>query len=138
MPKHRTISPQVEEKARELMNYFELLASEVLAESGDLSRREATVLRFLATNGPANMSDVSAAAGLALSTSTGLIDRLVERQLVERDRPADDRRTVMITLSRRGQRDLERFNASKVALGARILEALSPAERETLLEMFRK
>jgi DNA-binding MarR family transcriptional regulator len=137
MAKH---SADLEELARELMRRFEVLTREYLVpqESANLSRSETTLLAFLAEKGQATMSEISSLLGLALSSTTGLVDRLVERRLVERARAESDRRTVRVVLTTRGRKALEAYTADRISLGRGILERLDPHERETLLEFFRK
>jgi DNA-binding MarR family transcriptional regulator len=133
-------SVDLEELARELMGHFDVLTKEYLLpqRSGQLARSEATVLAFLAESGAATMSEVSSKVGLALSSTTGLIDRLVERRLVERSRSESDRRTVRVLLTSRGKRALETATADKVSLARGLLERLEPREREAMLGLFRK
>jgi DNA-binding MarR family transcriptional regulator len=133
-------STGLEELARELMQRFDVLTREFLAplESANLSRPETTLLSFLTQRGPATMSEISSLLGMALSSTTGLIDRLVERRLVERARPESDRRTVRVMLTTRGKRALEAYTAAKTRLARGMLERLEPREREILLGLFRK
>jgi DNA-binding MarR family transcriptional regulator len=137
MPNH---SPDFEVLAHELVRRFDGLTLEFLVpqQSANLSRTETTLLSFLAERGPVTMSEISSLLGLALSSTTGLIDRMVERRLVERSRPDSDRRTVRVVLTTRGKRALERYTADRVRLARGMLERLEPAERETLLGFFRK
>ena len=137
MPKD---SPTLEELARELIARFDVLAREFLIpqQSANLSRGETTLLAFLVEHGPATMSEVSSLLGMALSSTTGLVDRLVERRLVERARPENDRRTVRVLLTTRGRRALENYAADRVRLAEAMLERLEPRERKVLLGFFRK
>lgn len=137
MTKH---SADLEELARELMRRFEVLTREYLVpqESANLSRSETTLLAFLAQNGQATMSEISSLLGLALSSTTGLVDRLVQRRLVERSRAESDRRTVRVVLTTRGRKALEAYTADRISLGRGMLERLDPEERQTLLAFFRK
>ena len=137
MPKD---SETVEELARELMRHFDTLSREFLAPElgASFSKSEAALLAFLAEQGPATMSEVSSAVGLALSSATGLVDRLVERRLVERSRPESDRRTVRVVLTARGRRALEALTADRVRLSRGMLERLAPRERDALIGFFRK
>lgn len=137
MPKD---SETVEELARELMRHFDTLSREFLAPElgASFSKSEAALLAFLAEQGPATMSEVSSAVGLALSSATGLVDRLVERRLVERSRPESDRRTVRVVLTARGKRALEALTADRVRLSRGMLERLAPRERDALIGFFRK
>lgn len=130
----------VEELARELMRHFDTLSREFLAPEigASFSKTEVALLGFLGANGPATMSEVSSAVGLALSSATGLVDRLVERRLVERSRPESDRRTVRVVLTARGKRGLEALTADRVRLSRGMLERLAPKERDALIGFFRK
>lgn len=130
----------LEELARELIRRFDVLAHEFLIpqQSANLSRGETTLLAFLVEHGPATMSEVSSLLGMALSSTTGLVDRLVERRLVERARPESDRRTVRVLLTTRGRRALENYAADRIRLAEGMLERLAPRERKVLLGFFRK
>jgi DNA-binding MarR family transcriptional regulator len=138
VPKYR--DDEVEELARELMGHIERLTQKLLVpqQSAELSRSETAVLRLLADHGPATMSDISTRLGIAFSSATGVVDRLVERGLVERTRPEEDRRTVRVALTRRGHRAHDAFMADRIAFSREILAALDPGERKTLLALFRK
>ncbi|HEX8169030.1 MAG TPA: MarR family transcriptional regulator [Thermoanaerobaculia bacterium] len=137
MTKH---SGDVEEMARELIARFDQLTAEFLVpqQSGNFSRSETALLRMLDEGGPSNMSDISERLGLALSSTTGVVDRLVERRLVERARPESDRRTVRVVLTTRGRRALETVTADRIRLGRAMIERLEPRERDLLLSLFRK
>ena len=128
----------VGEMARELMSHLEVLATRFLLTQKELSRSETSVLRFLAGHGAASMTDVAAGVNLALSSATGIVDRLVERKLVERERPEEDRRTVMVELTQKGRKMHQAFVQDRIALGMGMLEPLAPAERRKLLSFFRK
>lgn len=140
MPKDSDAGGNVEDLALELMRHFDTLTREFLAPEGGatFSKSDAALLLFLAENGPATMSEVSSAVGLALSSATGLVDRLVERRLVERSRPESDRRTVRVVLTPRGRRALATHTAARVRLSRGMLERLAPRERDALIGFFRK
>jgi DNA-binding MarR family transcriptional regulator len=131
--------PGLEEKARELMRHIELLADRIFLQQGklDVGRREAIVLRLL-LEGPLAMGELAGQLDLALSTVTGIIDRLVERKLVTRARAESDRRVIVVELTARGRRAYEEWQGNREEFGAALLKALSPEEREVLLAMIRK
>jgi DNA-binding MarR family transcriptional regulator len=137
MPKR---SADVETMAHELMGHFDELVREFLIneEGGNYSANEKSLLRFLRDHGPAVMSDLSAHLRLALSSTTGVVDRLVERKVVKRVRPEEDRRTVRVMLTNRGGRALEGLAADRVRLGRAMLDRLEPHRRKTLLALFRQ
>jgi DNA-binding MarR family transcriptional regulator len=133
-------SADVEAMAHELMRRFDVLTEEFLVpeESGQFSRSETALLRVLAEQESANMSDISAELGLALSSTTGVVDRLVERGMVERTRPENDRRCVKVALTRRGRRAFSILQRDRIRLGVGMLERLSAREQQTLLAIIRK
>jgi DNA-binding MarR family transcriptional regulator len=126
--------------AHELMRHFDVLTQEFLVpqESGLFSRSETALLRLLAEQESANMSDISSELGLALSSTTGVVDRLVERGIVERTRPESDRRCVKVALTRRGRRALAVVQRDRIRFGVGMLERLSAREQQTLLAIIRK
>jgi DNA-binding MarR family transcriptional regulator len=137
MPKR---SADVKTMAHELMGHLDELVWEFLINerSGNYSANEKTLLRFLRDHDSAVMSDLSAHLRLALSSTTGIVDRLVERKVVKRVRPEEDRRTVRVMLTNRGRRALEGLAADRVRLGRAMLDRLEPQRRETLLDLFRR
>jgi DNA-binding MarR family transcriptional regulator len=139
MPKESD-SKSLQEMARQLMRDLEVLARQFLAgqRTWELSRSETALLRFLTDHGPSTMSDISNDLGLALSSTTGVVDAMVRRKLVERARPEVDRRTVIVALTRSGRTMHDHFLADRTALGVGMLEPLSPVERRKLLALFRK
>jgi DNA-binding MarR family transcriptional regulator len=84
------------------------------------------------------MSELTSSLGIACSSATGVVDRLVERGLAERTRPDDDRRTVKVALTRRGRNLHDSYNEDRINLGRGMLAPLDPAERRRLLALFRK
>lgn len=126
--------------AKELMRRFDALTEEFLVpqESGQFSRSEGALLRLLSETESAKMTDISGELGLALSSTTGVVDRLVERGIVERTRPEHDRRSVRVALTRRGRRAHTNMQRDRIRLGIGVLERLSAREQQTLLDIFRK
>ena len=61
------------------------------------------VMFLLFISGPSRMSLIASALAVSLATATGVVDRLVERNLVIREGAADDRRVVICRLSDKGQ-----------------------------------
>ena len=70
----------------------------------DLTAAQLRTLLLLYTRGPCRMTEVAGALGVTMATGTGVIDRMVERGIVERDSDPDDRRLVICRLSPQGQR----------------------------------
>lgn len=80
---------------------FPILPKEWL--SLDLSTPQLKVALLLLVNGSCRMSVIASALGVSLATSTGVVDRLVERGLVVREGDPEDRRVVLCRLSSKGE-----------------------------------
>jgi DNA-binding MarR family transcriptional regulator len=92
----------------------------------DVTMSQAKVLHVLALQGRAGMSALAAAMQVALPTMTGLIDRLVEQDLVARLESPEDRRQVLVELTRRGEDLLESFREVGRAELRLLIDELEP------------
>ena len=86
-----------------------------LREDG-LSQGEAHILADLATSSPATIKDLHRGLAHKRSTLTSILDRLVDRGLITREVGPADRRTFVITLTRKGRRVAGRIHDHLVAL----------------------
>ena len=84
------------------------------------------------------MSDFAGELGVPLSTATHTIDRLVAKGLVVRVRSEQDRRVVLVEMSRQGLALQTALRARHQAMARSWLAPLSPAERETFLDLMAK
>ena len=69
----------------------------------DLTMPQLKVVLLLFQDGPSRMSVIASELGVSLATATGVIDRLVERDIVLREGDPDDRRVVLCHLSNKGE-----------------------------------
>jgi hypothetical protein len=76
--------------------------------------------------------------GVPLSTATHTIDRLVGKGLVIRVRSEQDRRVVQVEMSEVGKAFQTALRARHQAMARSWLTPLSPAERETFLNLMAK
>jgi DNA-binding MarR family transcriptional regulator len=75
-----------------------------------LTMSQAKVLYVIQTaSAPLRMSELSARMGVTLSTTSGIVDRLVEAGLVDRRDDAADRRQVILSLTDAGTSRLDRM-----------------------------
>ena len=85
--------------------------------SSDLTVAQLRVLLLLHTEGPMRMSAVATHLGIAISTATGLVDKLVAKTMVMREDDPEDRRLVICRLSDKGNKlssDLWDFGRAQV------------------------
>jgi DNA-binding MarR family transcriptional regulator len=76
--------------------------------ASELTRSEAGVL-FTLSRGPRRITELAELEGLAQPTMTALVKRLERRGCVRRDRPAEDGRVVLLSLTPAGTAALEAF-----------------------------
>jgi DNA-binding MarR family transcriptional regulator len=81
------------------------------------------------------MSQLAESSHQVSATMTGIVDRLVERGLVARERDPQDRRTLRVDLTLAGRELLEQVRYHKRTWLLQFLEELSPGERRTMIEM---
>ena len=75
----------------------------------DLTMPQLKVVLLLFISGPSRMSDIASALGVSLATATGVVDRLVERDILTRESDPGDRRVVLCRLSEKGEELMSRL-----------------------------
>ena len=79
-----------------------------------------------------SMGELAARRGMAVNSATALVERLVHAGLAERMADAADRRVVRVRLTAAGERLRDAIAEVRRAEYLRLLEQLSPEERERL------
>jgi DNA-binding MarR family transcriptional regulator len=87
----------------------------------DVSQAEAHVLAYLFARKSARINDIHEEFGHRRSTLTSVLDRLERRKLLKRSTDPENRRTVVVTLTRSG-----------TALSAKVFQTLREFERQAL------
>ena len=103
------------------------LHSRWLASNFGLTIPQLVSLRTLAATKAMTPSELARAVDLSQATITGIIDRLVRRDLVTRERSTTDRRRVVLTITDPGRQLLE---ASPSPLQERFATRLSKLPKE--------
>ncbi len=96
------------------------------------------VINSLNENGPSMMSVVSEELGLTLGTLTGIIDRLVRDDLVERCPDERDRRVVRARLTPKGEKLIARINRERVESLSERLEKMDEKEIAIFSELLER
>jgi len=105
---------------------------------GTLSHQEEKVIRVLGLNGPCIMREIADPLGLALSTATGVVDRLVKKNLVHRERSDEDRRIVKVKLTKEGEKIYENKKMGFMKLCEKMLSSLTAEEQRIYLALSKK
>ncbi|MEU5563498.1 MarR family winged helix-turn-helix transcriptional regulator [Micromonospora musae] len=102
---------------------------------------EFDVLATLRRAGPPYRLTTGALVEASMVTSgaiTNRIDRLVARELVTRETDPSNRRSVLVTLTRRGRDLIDEVVVEHVDVETKLLTSLSPTEQERLSGLLRK
>jgi MarR family transcriptional regulator, organic hydroperoxide resistance regulator len=92
------------------------------------------LLSMLERHGGMPMSRIAELLDVSLSATTGIVDRLEERGLVDRARLADDRRVVFVQVTKQGRRMLEDVEVLRSEMIRSILARLTPERLNALAE----
>jgi DNA-binding MarR family transcriptional regulator len=106
----------------------------------ELTAQQYNALRLLKAAHPKKVPTLHIAGKLISRAPdiTRLLDKLVERGLVERERPADNRRVVMVGITEAGKRLLHEIAPEVRACHERQVGHLSAGEIRTLVELLKK
>jgi len=110
---------------------------EVVHRDLDLSYNQYKTLAALRAGGALTLDALRRELRVAASTASEMVERLVRLGLVRRTVPAENRRTLRLEVSPRGERYLAGLEAGLIDNYRRLLGELAPRDRERLLEAFR-
>jgi len=103
------------------------------------SIQEITVLKILANRGSTVVKDIAVRLnGVSMSSLTRVLDHLEENGYIERKLNREDRRSFVIELSGKGSLLAEAYQHKFEQMAEATLEALTPAERLILVELYTK
>ena len=103
-----------------------------------LAAVEQIALLEVGDRGRAMMSEVAQACGMALSSATGLADRLEEKAYLRRVRSDEDRRVVYVELTPRGKRAYRERLEADMRIVIALLDALSTREQAAVVRALGK
>jgi DNA-binding MarR family transcriptional regulator len=127
----------------EVLREFERLNARMADFSGptflglDITMAQAKVLYLVRATGSLPMSDLVARLGVTVPTVTGIVDRLVERELVVRRGTPDDRRRVTIEITPSGVELIDGMRDLSAGQMLGLLAVMQEDELETFLAFLR-
>ncbi len=123
---------------RESVTFMRLLHLLEATHSGratvDLDLRQRLIVQAIGLAGPAPIAGIGQRLGLSPSTMTGLVDRLVRQEYVERRQHPTDRRATFLMLTRKGRRAFEREKEFYQRLINEMLAPLDARARRLVLQ----
>ena len=103
------------------------------------SLTEYYALQILAFNPGTTVTEIAERLALAKSPVSFVIDGLVKEGLVKRsERGRKDRRTIALSLTRRGGGWLQRFRGAKASLLMEVIGGLKPDEQRLVEQIFKQ
>ena len=104
----------------------------------ELNMQEVRVVEFLGNEGPRMMREVAEHLTVAVNSVTNIVDNLEKKDLVRRQRSAEDRRVIRVELTAAGH-EMARFLVEvNLKLFRGMLGALTEDEQEIFMVLFRK
>ncbi|QDZ13622.1 MarR family winged helix-turn-helix transcriptional regulator [Humibacter ginsenosidimutans] len=123
----RRVTGELKRRFRDVNNQIALLSHHVSARV-ELRDIDLDCLDFLAQHGPASPSALARRVGVHPATMTGVVDRLEKGGWIQRERDADDRRAVVLSVRREAIGEVFRhYDGMNSQLDA-VCDAYSPAE----------
>ncbi len=106
--------------------------SEAHVRQFDLTPAQFDVIATLGNTNGLSMGEIGEKTLITKGTLTGVIDRLIQKQLVLREIPEESRRNVIVQLTSEGQTLFEQSFPSHIAYLQERFEKLDATELETL------
>ena len=103
---------------------------------GNVSYAQFFLLGYLANEDYLTMTDISKKMGHSTAAATGLVDRLEKLGYVQRLHAADDRRKVMVQITRKGIEMVTRLRNSIAESITEIMEAQEKGEEEGIQPIY--
>jgi DNA-binding MarR family transcriptional regulator len=106
----------------------------VTAKEYGLTGVQFFILRYIASKQRLTVTDLAYTLGVTLSAITGLVNRLVNMGLAQRQQDQEDKRVVWVKLTAQGHKLIEQANKSRAKDLMFYLKQLPPKVQETLPE----
>ena len=105
--------------------------------NSDMTIAQLRILLVLQTQGPSRMGSIASITGVTLPTATGVVENLVRKELVIREKDPQDRRLVICKLSPEGQELINKLWTSGRFQMENLLEGLTVKQLEKAREVAR-
>jgi MarR family transcriptional regulator, 2-MHQ and catechol-resistance regulon repressor len=122
---------------RELVRAYQAFSaySEAHVRQFDLTPAQFDVIATLGNTNGLSMGEIGQKTLITKGTLTGVIDRLIQKQLVLREVPIGNRRNVIVQLTPQGQQIFEQSFPSHIAHIKERFDRLQPTEVEALTDL---
>ncbi len=104
-----------------------------LSDDISVNQTQAHTLLILREQGAVSMHVLGRLTGIVKGSLTQVVDALVEARLVERKRAADDRRTVLVSITAEGLSMTDRLDENLIEHTESILSVFSKEQRRKII-----
>lgn len=101
-----------------------------------INAMQARILVRLFEEGPQKASAIADKLQITAGAITGIADKLIDLQYLERERDVEDRRVVYLVLTEKGQQLVERLKVRRAAIMEMMFKGLSPDDVRELTRLF--
>lgn len=85
-----------------------------------ISANEMEIILYINDFGPQRMKSIGERFRIKFSTLTSLVDKIEQLSLVKRVNSKEDRRSILVTITKKGKKMLEEYNSQITSLAERI------------------
>lgn len=126
---------QLHKNFLQIIYHFQTVTTERSESSESLSMQESNAIDFIGQRQSVIMREIAGFMKVAVSTVTGLVDKLEEKDLVRRERSVEDRRIINITLTPKGE-EIYQFHIEEfIRLCRGMLTGLTGEEQDAYIEL---
>ena len=104
----------------------------------DISKRDFSIIVFVGKQEEVIMRDIANFLNIPVSTTTGIVDKLVENGYLSRYHSSEDRRIIKVGLSTQGKNSFNLLQTSLFNMGNTVLGDLTNEEREQFIGLLEK
>ncbi len=132
-----------EENTTRIIDAFDKISKVFASMEGfngeiSLSKSELLTLESVSKQKDLTMSKLAKNLDIGFSTATSIIDRLIEKKLVVRERNHGDRRVVKVLLSKEGETIISSYQEQKKIFFKKMTEFLTEVEQERFVIVLEK
>ena len=99
---------------------------------------EIQTMRFVAEHMGCKLAELAEHLAVVPTTASSIVDRLVERGFIRRDRPETNRRAIAVAVTEAGEKAFSRIEAEELVTMQMMLDALSEDERASFVKSISK
>jgi len=104
----------------------------------DITKKELSLIAYIGKKEEVIMSEVSEFIVCPMSTTTGVVDKLVNKGYLKRFHSDEDRRTVKVSLTQYGKETFQLVQNMMSKMGNTILTDLNSSEQKHFIELLEK